>query len=145
MRSAKPVNHLKYYNFPPRFVVTLSCVCVCVFLTILFFGRFQFVCIAFARCCDKWFLVVTKIRLTNKNDFIAQIAYFTVLWKENIHGNKNVNKKKIKNMKYIQLFEIPILCFFMFCSVRIQWWLCKNPQRVYLFSQQFWKAGTVCE
>ena len=43
-------------------------------------------------------------------------------------------KKKIKNMKYIQLFEIPILCFFMFCSVRIQWWLCRNPQPLFIFS-----------
>ena len=34
---------------------------------------------------------------------------------------------------------------FMFCFVRIQWWLCQNPQRVYLFSQQLWNVGTVFE
>ena len=81
---------VKYYNFPPFCGYFVLCV---FFLTILFLsiGGFQFVCIAFARCCDKWFLAVTIIRLTNKNDFIAQIAYFTVFWKENIHGNKKVN------------------------------------------------------
>ena len=34
------------------------------------------------------FLEVTIIRLTNKNDVIVQIGYFTVFRKENIHGNK---------------------------------------------------------
>ena len=48
-------------------------------------------------------------------------------------------------MKYIQLFEIPILRIFMFCFVRIPCWLGRNLQRVYLFSHQFWKPGTVCE
>ena len=73
-------------------MVILFCVRV-FFLTILFLpiDGFQFVYIASAKCCDKWFLAVIIIRLTNKNDFIAQIAYFTVFWKENIHGNKNVN------------------------------------------------------
>ena len=37
------------------------------------------------------FLVVTIIRLTNRNDVILQIGYFTVFWEENIHGNKYVN------------------------------------------------------
>ena len=37
------------------------------------------------------FLVITKIRLTNKNDVIVQIGYLTVFWKENIHGDKYVN------------------------------------------------------
>ena len=30
-------------------------------------------------------------------------------------------------------------------KLRIQWWRSWNPQRVYLFSQPFWRAGTVCE
>ena len=58
------------------------------------------------------------------------------------HVNLNIY---IKNMNYIQLFEIPFLCFFYVLFVRIQWWLCQNPQRFCLFPQQFWKAGTVCE
>ena len=33
----------------------------------------------------------------------------------------------------------------LFCFVRIQWWLCRNPQRVYLFPQQSSRAGTVFE
>ena len=67
--------------------------CVCVFSTKLFLpiGGFQFVCIAFARCCHRWFLEVTIIRLTNKNDFIVQTAYFTVFWKENKKKKKKVN------------------------------------------------------
>ena len=36
-------------------------------------------------------IVVTIIRLSNKNDVIVQIGYFTVFWKENIHGNKYIN------------------------------------------------------
>ena len=34
---------------------------------------------------------------------------------------------------------------FMFSFVRIHWWLCRNPQCVYLFSQQLWNVGTVFE
>ena len=37
------------------------------------------------------FLVVTMIRLANKNDVTVQIGYFTVFLKEHIHGNKYVN------------------------------------------------------
>ena len=48
-------------------------------------------------------------------------------------------------MNYIQLLEILFLCFFYVLFVRIQWWLCQNPQLFCLFPQQFLKAGTVCE
>ena len=35
--------------------------------------------------------------------------------------------------------------FVLFRVVRIQCWIWRNPQRLYLFSQRFWRAGTVCE
>ena len=75
---------------------------------------------------------------------MVQIGYFTVGWKENIHGNKMV----VKGIEKHEVYSIILNSYFMlftFCFVRIRWWLCQNPQCVYLFSQQLWKRGTVFE
>ena len=141
------------FPLPTRFVVILFC---------LFFNHIVFtywlvsVCLY---CCPltpwpgaaiKVFLEVTIIRLININDVIVQIGNFTVFWKENIHSNKYVNQNIKKNHEVYLIIEILISWFFwvLFCFVRIHrwpWWLWQNPQRVYFFSQQFWRAGTVCE
>ena len=90
---------LKYYYFPlpppppPRFVILF-----CLFFNHIVF-TYWLVSICLYYCpftlsrgvAINVFLVITKIRLTNRNDVIVQIGYFIVFWKENIHGNKYVN------------------------------------------------------
>ena len=90
----------KYYHFPSpppalRFVLILFCL---FFLNhIIFTYWLVSICLY---CCPftpsrgvaiNVFLVVTIIRLRNKINVIVQIGYFTVFWKENMHGNKYVN------------------------------------------------------
>ena len=67
------------------------------------------------------FLEVTIIRLTNKNDVIVQIGYFTAFWKENIHGNKYVNYNiKKKHEVYLIIWNSYFNSCFLFCFVLLE-------------------------
>ena len=59
--------------------------------------------------------------------------------------NMLIKTRSIFNYLKLIFHVFVLFCFVLFCFVRIQWWPRWNPQRVYLFSQQFWRAGTVCE
>ena len=106
---------------PPCFAVILFC--------LFFFNHIVFtywmvsICLY---CCPftpsrgvaiNVFLAGIIIRLTNKNNVIVQIGYFTVFWKENIHGNKYVNQNIYikKHEVYLIIWISYFMFFVLFC------------------------------
>ena len=122
---------LRQKSFKYHYVPSPSCFAVILFC-LFFFNHIVFtywmvsICLY---CCPftpsrgvaiNVFLAGIIIRLTNKNNVIVQIGYFTVFWKENIHGNKYVNQN-IYIKKTWSIFNcLKFLFHVFFCFVLLE-------------------------